>query len=146
MAATNQPMFATAAERYAVVDKALWTKVGTEPRNVLAEVLPTASPFTNKADNKQYLIEFYAKLPKDLFDEAIKMLNENMREHYIESGWGWNEKKKIRELKDDDARFLVIRDAEDQRWVQALQTMKSMEANKPTLLIAWLPLPISAFL
>jgi hypothetical protein len=115
MAATVPPKFPT-KERYALVDKALWTTVGEVPRNVLTDVLPSAasSKFVNKADGKEYTLEFSSKLTRETLDDVYKLLNENMREHYEESGWGWNEKKKLRELKEDDARFLLLRDAEDQ--------------------------------
>lgn len=33
------------------------------------------------------------------------------KDYIADAGWGWNEKKKKRELNDPDARFLLVRDA-----------------------------------
>jgi hypothetical protein len=105
----------TDVERYAAIEAAAWTKVGETPRNVVTEIFPSSASFVNKTDGKAYQLEFAAKLNKSLpiFQSMTDLLRDNMKQPYEMSGWGWNEKKKLRELADEDARFLVLTDPED---------------------------------
>lgn len=104
-----------AQERGKVVDRANWETIGETPRNVLNEVIKVRN-FVNKLDNVEYSMEFAAGLQsKEVLNQLMDLLRENMKEHYEASGWGWNEKKKLRELKDEDARFIILRDASDNR-------------------------------
>lgn len=48
-------------------------------------------------------------LPSQLLEWSFQLTKRNMEEHYEAcAGWGWNDKKKLRELKDGDARFLTV--------------------------------------
>lgn len=49
----------------------------------------------------------YKKLPPELLEWAMKLTEENMRKVYEET-WGWNEKKKLGELKHEDSRFIAV--------------------------------------
>ena len=111
--------FPSMASLFAVVEDAAWEKVGSIPRNLLQELPESFRSFENKKDKVKYQIEFQAKLSKDAQKQYADLLKENMKEFYENSGWGWNEKKKLRELADEEARFLVIKDCETQSYVRA---------------------------
>jgi hypothetical protein len=104
-------------ERYAAIEAAAWTKIGGKPRDIVQEILVSSTTFMNKSDQKTYSVEFAAGLDKKspLLLTMIDLLRTNMKPHYETSGWGWNEKKKLRELTEDDARFLIIKDPTDGR-------------------------------
>lgn len=106
---------ATVTERYALIESAAWTKIGVQPRNVLDVLPPSIVKFQNKSDGQTYRLEFAAKLNTDTVKPVLDLLRENMKESYEQAGWGWNEKKKRHELLHEEARFLLVKDDQDDR-------------------------------
>ncbi len=84
------------------------------PRNVLVDFVPFAKFERN---GLAVDLEFYARgngeqsmVPAEVVDFCFDLTERNMRQHYEQSGWGWNALKKRRELEDEEARLLVARD------------------------------------
>ncbi|XP_028512775.1 N-alpha-acetyltransferase 40 [Exaiptasia diaphana] len=44
---------------------------------------------------------------------AFDLTKRNMETLYEESEWGWSDKKKMEEMTEDTARYLIVRDSED---------------------------------
>lgn len=55
-------------------------------------------------------IKFAARLSKSELEWAFDITKEHMEELYDSSGYGWDDEDKERELAEDGARFLVVRD------------------------------------
>ena len=55
--------------------------------------------------------EYYQKLSPEMLKWALELTDKNMHDYY-ERTWGWNENKKINELKDREARFIVLKTGE----------------------------------
>ncbi|KAL6613581.1 acyl-CoA N-acyltransferase [Neocallimastix sp. 'constans'] len=57
-----------------------------------------------------YHIDFYTidGLPSPIFDKLFHILKSNMKKQYQAANVGWNQKKKIKEMKEKDARYLVV--------------------------------------
>eukprot|EP00833_Pecoramyces_ruminatium_P004189 jgi/Orpsp1_1/1178221/evm.model.c7180000064478.1 len=57
-----------------------------------------------------YHIDFYTieNLPSPIFDKLFHILKSNMKKQYQAANVGWNQKKKIKEMKEKDARYLVV--------------------------------------
>lgn len=43
-------------------------------------------------------------------DSIFKLVKDNMQDLYTKSNWGWDEKKKLEEMMEEDARYLIVRD------------------------------------
>ncbi|ORX55249.1 acyl-CoA N-acyltransferase [Piromyces finnis] len=61
-------------------------------------------------NNVNYNIELYTidNLPTTLFDKLFQILKTNMKKQYQAANIGWNQKKKIKEMKEKDAHYLVV--------------------------------------
>lgn len=55
-------------------------------------------------------IGFSPKLDKKELKWAFELVKENMEERYDASGYGWDDEDKMRELSENGARFLVVRE------------------------------------
>jgi len=55
-------------------------------------------------------IGFSPKLAKKELEWAFELVKENMEERYDASGYGWDDEDKMRELSENGARFLVVRE------------------------------------
>ena len=53
-----------------------------------------------------------ATMDEDTKTRTYEVLKENMKQMYDKSGWGWNNRKKMKEHTDPDARFLIARNVE----------------------------------
>lgn len=56
------------------------------------------------------MIDFSAKLSVDEYDWAFDLVKSNMESIYDASGYGWDDEDKQRELVEDGARFLLVRE------------------------------------
>ena len=99
-------------QRLNTVKAALVTPEGTE-RNFLAD-LPAFCNFDRNGVKAK--LEFYTPrtMPEDVRAFVFDLTKENMETVYVESGWGWNDAKKKRELYDENARFIVFRRVTDE--------------------------------
>jgi GNAT superfamily N-acetyltransferase len=93
---------------------ALFNESGQD-KNILEGI---SSSFLNYDRNDlSVVIEFVPKLKKEDFEYCFETIVENMEEIYDASGYGWDDDDKERELTEQGARFLILRDkgSEDQR-------------------------------
>lgn len=105
---------AAMAESAAKLNNARFEEDGKSPRNVLVGF----EPFCKFERNGLSLqMELFARgsgetsqTPADVCDFVYNLTETNMKEKYIEAGWGWNGLKKRRELEDEEARILVAKD------------------------------------
>jgi hypothetical protein len=80
-----------------------------------------SSPFLNYDRNDlSVVIEFVPKLKKEDFEYCFETIVESMEEIYDASGYGWGDDDKERELSEQGARFLLLRDksSEDQQIIR----------------------------
>eukprot|EP00750_Incisomonas_marina_P006475 INCI14573.1.p1 GENE.INCI14573.1~~INCI14573.1.p1 ORF type:complete len:164 (-),score=38.33 INCI14573.1:541-1032(-) len=100
-----------------LVHNAATSSDGVTPRNVLADFAPfkvyrTGKAATGDAEVRPFeaQIDFFAAttLPHRLLQGCFDLLKLNMQAMYDASAdWGWDDKKKMAELTDPEARFLV---------------------------------------
>ena len=66
-------------------------------------------------DHKDFNIDFRSseKLSKTELDACLKLIESTSRPDYESSSWGWHPKRKKREMKEDDMRYLLVRSAGD---------------------------------
>jgi len=121
---------------FVVCERAAWLTIGEKPRNVLEGMPQSFTEFLNKADGQLYSLEFAARISKELKGELLKLLEENMRPSYEAAGWGWNEKKKLRELSDEEARFLLIRSKSD-GWLVGFTHFRFLVEGKYSILYCY---------
>lgn len=50
---------------------------------------------------------------EDILQWALDLTRTNMEALYEESGWGWKDREKLQELKDDNARYLIVKNEEE---------------------------------
>lgn len=55
-------------------------------------------------------IEFATRLSKEVAEWAFDLVKENMEEKYDQSGYGWDDSDKKKELTEKGARFLIVRE------------------------------------
>lgn len=81
-----------------------------EAHQDLLELIPMMRTF--KRNGLDVAATYYTKLDADLLKWALDLTDRNMHQVY-EDSWGWNENKKLGELKDKAARFIVLRQGEE---------------------------------
>ena len=81
-----------------------------EESNDLLELNPMMRTF--KRNGLDVTATYYTKLDQDLLKWALDLTDRNMHQIY-EDSWGWNETKKLNELKDKAARFIVLRQGDE---------------------------------
>ena len=64
-----------------------------------------------------FVIEFSAKLSDEEFSWAFDLVKSNMESLYDASGYGWDDDDKERELTEQGARFLIVRERESRALV-----------------------------
>jgi len=95
---------------------ALFTSAGKD-KNVLDGI---AAPFmTYDRNGVKATIELKFKLNKEEQDFAFNLTKANMEDIYEESGYGWDDSEKKRELTENGLRVLLIRDVSEQAVVTA---------------------------
>jgi GNAT superfamily N-acetyltransferase len=106
----------TANENILKLRAALFNESGQD-KNILEGI---SSSFLNYDRNDlSIVIDFVPKLKKEEIDYCFETIAENMEEIYDASGYGWDDDDKERELTEQGARFLLLRDksSEDHRIV-----------------------------
>jgi GNAT superfamily N-acetyltransferase len=105
----------TPQEHIITLRRALVNDDGTD-RNVLTDVAAFCQYDRN---NLNVSLEFVPgkKAKKDLRQFMFRLTKANMEEEYNSSGYGWDDEDKKDELRDDAARFVVIRERETQACV-----------------------------
>eukprot|EP01117_Protostelium_nocturnum_P017893 TRINITY_DN736_c0_g1_i2.p1 TRINITY_DN736_c0_g1~~TRINITY_DN736_c0_g1_i2.p1 ORF type:complete len:151 (-),score=91.41 TRINITY_DN736_c0_g1_i2:1497-1949(-) len=61
-----------------------------------------------REEEKMRIKSIERRLKEEELNEMMKMMNENMRDLYIQSKWGWNQSKKRKELNVSSNRFLFL--------------------------------------
>ena len=77
-------------------------------KDVTATIAPAFLNYNRNSLNIQ--ISFASKLSNEQLDWAFEMAKDNMEERYDQSGYGWDDEDKERELTEPGTRFLLIRD------------------------------------
>lgn len=89
---------------------ALFDESGKD-KNVLEGIAPS---FLYYQRNGVHInVVFSPRLTEEEVDWAFEITRENMEEKYDASGYGWDDDDKERELTEDGARFLLLKDATD---------------------------------
>jgi ribosomal protein S18 acetylase RimI-like enzyme len=76
------------------------------------DVTATIAPAFMKYDRNdlKLSVEFATKLSDAMKEWAFEMAKGNMEDIYDQSGYGWDDDDKMRELEEDGARFLVVKE------------------------------------
>jgi GNAT superfamily N-acetyltransferase len=82
-----------------------------QDKNVTLGIAPSFLVYQKNGLNIN--IEFSPKLSEDDAEWAFEITRQNMEQRYDASGYGWDDDDKERELTEDGARFLLLRDAND---------------------------------
>lgn len=82
-----------------------------QDKNVTIGIAP--SFLTYQKNGLNINIEFSPKLSEDDVEWAFEITRQHMESRYDASGYGWDDDDKERELTEDGARFLLLRDAND---------------------------------
>jgi len=140
-AAAKKQAAAAAAERerelQSRIRNAMFLEDGKTPRNVLNDFLPFKA-FSHA--EFAAAIEFYAadSLPPPLLKQCFDLLKLNMQTMYEAcEGWGWSDKKKMKELQSPEARFLVATTGSgaDQTVCGFIHFRFSLEGEDPVLYV-----------
>lgn len=99
-------------------------------------ILPAFTTFKHAASNLELKIAFAhsAQLDEATLDACFALLKRNMEQHYVTSYGEWSDKAKLAELKHADARYLLVRDAE-QRLVGFCHVRFEWEQNDIVLYV-----------
>jgi N-alpha-acetyltransferase 40 len=57
-----------------------------------------------------YSFHYFHRLKKENFQQIFNILKENIKNFYIKTSWGWNEKEKIKEMKSKNMKYILIID------------------------------------
>ncbi|KAK3057829.1 hypothetical protein LTR09_000904 [Extremus antarcticus] len=70
-----------------------------------------APPTTEALEGPQVEISFKASgdLTKDELSQCLNLIASTSRQHYESSGWGWHPRRKTREMKEAEMRYLLVR-------------------------------------
>lgn len=58
-----------------------------------------------------------SNVPVEVLNFCLELTEKNMKQMYEQSSWGWNRLKKKREIEDEEARLILIRDNENGAFV-----------------------------
>jgi GNAT superfamily N-acetyltransferase len=119
-----------------------------EKTDLMADLAAFAA-FALKAPAKSEVALTYARaddLSEDEHAAVFDLLERNMKAMYIQAGpgWGWNPKDKKRELQDEAARFLLLKDASSGALVGFAHVRFIMEGVEPVAYLYELQLEDSA--
>ncbi|EAY02169.1 MGC78821 protein, putative [Trichomonas vaginalis G3] len=84
--------------------------VDAEAKQDLLELIPMMRTF--KRNGLDVAATYCTKLDQDLLKWALDLTERNLHQIY-EDSWGWNETKKLNELRDKSVRFIVLRQGEE---------------------------------
>jgi len=87
----------------------LMVKTANELPDPLAQ-LPAFQKFSRNDLDLRVECKQAAHLSEEQFDETFALLENNMKSMYEASSWGWNEKEKKQEMREDNARYLLVYD------------------------------------
>jgi N-alpha-acetyltransferase 40 len=93
---------------------ALFDEQGKD-KNVLVGIAPSFLAYQRNDLNVQ--VEFAASLLEDQLDWAFELTRKHMEEVYDRSGYGWDDADKERELTEEGARFLLLKDVNSSEYV-----------------------------
>ncbi|XP_034834247.1 N-alpha-acetyltransferase 40 [Maniola hyperantus] len=65
--------------------------------------------YSNRDMEIDMSIQRVTELDKDVLDCAISLTERNMKRLYETCAWGWNKERKVEEMKDDSAWYLIAR-------------------------------------
>lgn len=82
-----------------------------QDKNIIQGIAP--SFLTYQRNGLNVGIEFSPKLTEDDMEWAFEITRQNMESRYDASGYGWDDDDKERELTEQGARFLLLRDKND---------------------------------
>lgn len=82
-----------------------------QDKNIIQGIAP--SFLTYQRNGLNVGIEFSPKLTEDDMEWAFEITRQNMESRYDASGYGWDDEDKERELTEQGARFLLLRDKND---------------------------------
>lgn len=71
-----------------------------------------------------------ASLPPELLSEMFALLEGNMKQLYLEGGWGWRRSDKLDELTDPASRHLVVRTRDEPRTLAAFAHFRFVEEGR----------------
>lgn len=86
--------------------KAVYNDDGTD-RDLTENMKPFMAFKKNGVDLE---ISFSCKLTKKEAEQCFDTVKENMEDKYDASGYGWDDEDKMKELREDGARFLLVRE------------------------------------
>lgn len=90
-----------------VLRNALFEESGAD-KDVTASIASIFKTFKRNGMNVR--LDFSVKLTKKEFTWAYELTKGAMEQVYDDSGYGWDDEDKEKELKEDGARFLIVRD------------------------------------
>ncbi|XP_077974462.1 N-alpha-acetyltransferase 40-like isoform X2 [Styela clava] len=69
---------------------------------------------------------------EDILLWALNLTKSNMESLYEESGWGWKDRDKLQEMKDDNARYLIVKN-EDEKPVAFIHFRFDLDYGQPVV-------------
>ena len=78
----------------------------------------------------EYTIKYFHKLNKEKFEKIFEILQKNIKQFYINSSWGWNEKEKKKEIKQKNMKYIIIFDKKNEEKILGFSTFQfDLEEN-----------------
>nr|XP_039251860.1 N-alpha-acetyltransferase 40-like isoform X3 [Styela clava] len=71
-------------------------------------------------------------MEEDILLWALNLTKSNMESLYEESGWGWKDRDKLQEMKDDNARYLIVKN-EDETPVAFIHFRFDLDYGQPVV-------------
>lgn len=105
---TSKPRQTTAINDNIVVLRSALFEENGEDKDVTQNIAKSFMKFDR--NGLDVSIEFLTKLSKDEAKWAFELVKENMEDKYEESGYGWDDEDKERELTEKGTRFLIVRE------------------------------------
>lgn len=94
--------------------KAVYNDDGTD-RDLTENMAPFKVFKKNGADLE---LGFSCKLTKKEAEQCFETVKENMEDKYDASGYGWDDEDKMKELREDGARFILVREWPEEEGVE----------------------------
>jgi len=79
------------------------------------QLLPSFREFRKDKVHVTLTTERASDLSQNLKDELFGLLEENMKDMYTQCNWGWNAKNKREEMFEDNAWYMIARDASEDK-------------------------------